>query len=215
MFTGLVQEVGKVIGLKAEGNGRVISISAPQSIADLKVDDSISINGVCQTVTGIHNDVFHVQAVDETMRKTTFGVLAEGSPVNLELAMRLNDRLGGHLVLGHVDGTGTIENITKESANWLITIRVSDEFLRYVIPVGSIAVDGVSLTVARLSGNQVTVAIIPHTYHQTIFHTYKSGTKVNIEFDLIGKYIERLILSDDPKHGSISLEKLRQWGYKG
>lgn len=215
MFTGLVQEIGNVTSVKAAGNGRLFSISASTIIEELSVDDSVSINGVCQTVISLHGQNFDVQAVDETLRKTTFSSLSEGSPVNLELAMKLSDRLGGHLVLGHVDGVGTIESIVKETTNWLVSVSVPGEFLRYVIPVGSIAIDGVSLTVARISGNRVTVAIIPHTFHNTIFNTYQPGTKVNLEFDLIGKYIERLLASRGGGDDKIDVEKLRLWGYKG
>lgn len=213
MFTGLVQEIGNITKIRSEGNGRLIAVAAPRCATELKVNDSVSMNGVCLTVTDIYDEVFHLHAVDETLRKTTLSLLSEGDRVNLELAMTLSDRLGGHLVLGHVDGTGTIESIVKDTSSWLFTFLLPEGSTRYVIPVGSIAIDGVSLTVARLDSSRVTVAVIPHTYHHTIFHMYRVETKVNIEFDIIGKYIERLVLSEKESPAPINSDTLRRWGY--
>ncbi|MBI5475019.1 MAG: riboflavin synthase, partial [Ignavibacteriae bacterium] len=160
MFTGIIQEIGKVAAVKKIGSGIQISIHAPKCASELHIDDSVAISGVCQTVIARTETNFTVEAVEETLSKTTVNHLRESSLVNVELAMRLNDRLGGHLVLGHVDGVGSIHSVAQHERSWLIVVRVPEEFLRYVIPVGSIAIDGVSLTVARLQGQRVTVSII-------------------------------------------------------
>ncbi len=212
MFTGIIQEVGKIAGIKRAGSGLQISIHAPQCWVELNVDDSVAINGVCQTVVAKGDRSFTVEAVEETLSKTTLGQLRESSSVNLELAMKLDDRLGGHLVLGHVDGVGSVLSVERRERSWLIGVRVPEEFLRYVIPVGSIAIDGVSLTVARLHGQVVTVSIIPHTYDNTTFNLLREGMNVNLEFDLIGKYIERLMNTTGPTK-TITPEKLSSWGY--
>jgi riboflavin synthase len=215
MFTGIVQEVGKIIHSTKTGGGVALSVLAPQSAVELAVNDSVAINGCCQTVIEKRAGMFTVEAVEETLRKTTLGKLSPGMNVNLELAMKLSDRLGGHLVLGHVDGVGQVESIEPMDSSWLFTVRLPQEFLRYVIPVGSIAVDGVSLTVARLKENHVTLSIIPHTFEKTIFRDLNPGADVNIECDLIGKYIERLMLGDASvkSESSLTAEKLRVWGY--
>jgi riboflavin synthase len=216
MFTGIIQELGTITRRKEIGGGIQLTVHAPQSASELAIDDSVSINGCCQTVVGKNGNEFTVEAVEETLKKTTFSEFTDGTRVNLELAMRLNDRLGGHLVLGHVDGVGSIKSIEEKGSSWLFAIRVPKEFLQYVIPVGSIAIDGVSLTVARLHENDVTVSIIPHTYENTTFGFLKAGTNVNIEFDLIGKYIERLMKSESSGSlkSTLSAEKLREWGYE-
>lgn len=215
MFTGLIQEIGKVVRFEQFGAGRRLTISAPGSAAELNVNDSIAVNGCCLTVVAKGDAEFSVEAVEETLKKTTIGMLSTGAPVNLELAMKLDARLGGHLVLGHVDGVGVVKTVKSIESSWLFTIGVPEEFLHYVIPVGSIAIDGVSLTVARILGEDVTVSIIPHTFEKTIFQYLKTGSLVNIEFDLIGKYVERLMMKDSTvgKKSLLTLEKLRAWGF--
>jgi len=148
MFTGIIQEIGTVSGLAKVGGGIHVSVRAPESARELKVNDSVSVNGVCQTVIQKRGSVFTVEAVEETLSKTTLGSLAVLSKVNLEMPVRLNDRLGGHLVQGHVDCVGTIGSVEKKASSWLITVHFPEEFNRYVIPVGSIAIDGISLTIA-------------------------------------------------------------------
>jgi riboflavin synthase len=183
--------------------------------SELRVDDSVSINGVCQTVVRREEDLFTVVAVEETLLKTTIGSLRALSRVNLELAMKLGDRLGGHLVSGHVDCVGQVESIEQREASWLFRILIPAQFNRYVISVGSIAIDGVSLTVASVEGNTVAVSIIPHTMENTIFASYKPNSHVNLEFDMIGKYIERFVgvKNDESGKDSISTEQLKNWGY--
>ena len=215
MFTGIIQEIGKVTGVKRVGGGIHLTIAAPQCARELSVNDSVSVNGVCQTVIEKSGEAFVVEAVEETLRKTTLGEFTAGHRVDLELAVRLNDRLGGHLVQGHVDGVGVVESIVKQESSWLIAVRFPEEFARYVIPVGSIAIDGVSLTVASISGNLFRVSIIPHTLKNTILIDVRAGTRVNLEFDLIGKYIEKLMKSEPLAAGgeTITKDKLKEWGY--
>jgi len=216
MFTGIIQEVGRVSSVKKVGGGVQLSVSGPHSAGELSIDDSVAINGVCQTVIAKSGSEFTVEAVEETLKKTTLGQLASHAEVNLELAMKLNDRLGGHLVLGHVDGIGVVKSVERKESSWLFTIEIPQQFQQYVIPVGSIAIDGVSLTIARLEGKLVTVSIIPHTLENTTFKSLIAGSTVNLEFDLIGKYIERLVSvnsSGEIGTSTLSAQKLREWGY--
>ena len=215
MFTGIIEEVGRVVGVtKAEGSA-LISIEAPRAGSELEVNDSVSLNGVCQTVIMKNRTTFTVQAVEETLRKTTLGQLKASSLVNLELPLRIGDRLGGHFVQGHVDGVGVIKSIAKQESSWLVKVLIPNQFVRYVVPVGSIAVDGVSLTVASVQNSEVVLSIIPHTLEKTIFNRYAVGTEVNLEFDIIGKYVEKLghREQDVVDKGSLSEDKLKEWGY--
>ena len=193
MFTGIVEEVGKVKAIGVRGDGMRIEIGAKKVLAGLSVDNSISVNGTCLTIVSRTQGSFLLDAVKETLRKTSLGGLRRGSRVNLERAVTLRQRLGGHLVLGHVDTTGTVLKRTDLKTSWMYTIGFPKRFRRYLIPVGSIAVDGVSLTVARLFADRFEVAIIPYTFENTIFQEYSAGSKVNLEFDIVGKYIESLL----------------------
>lgn len=215
MFTGLIEEIGTVFSLEKAGGGIRLTIHAPKASNDLSIDDSVAINGCCLTVIAKSRETFTVEAVEETLTKTTMSKLSEHAPVNLELAMKLNERLGGHLVLGHVDAVGVVKSVETKETSWLFTIQVPKQFLHYVIPIGSIAIDGVSLTVARLQKDEVTVSIIPHTFANTTFQFLKEGMSVNLEFDIIGKYIERLMMKDSlgDEKSEITREKLRSWGY--
>jgi riboflavin synthase len=193
MFTGIVEEIGIVTGIESMGGGVRLSISAEKSAQELQINDSVSVNGVCETVVWKQGNIFKVEAVEETLKKTSLGLLLQGSYVNLELPMRLNERLGGHLVAGHVDTTGIIGNITARESSWIFNITFPEKFSKYIVYTGSITVDGVSLTIAELGTNNFSVSIIPHTMEHTIFNRYRTGSIVNIEFDLIGKYIENMI----------------------
>ncbi|MDI6766686.1 MAG: riboflavin synthase [Bacteroidota bacterium] len=193
MFTGIIEEIGTIASLKKIGDGIRIEVAAPKSLKELKINDSVAINGVCQTVVLKTKDSFVVEAVEETLKKTTLGSLNQKTKVNIELPTRLNARLGGHLVLGHVDTVGEIVKVNKKKNSWLCQIRFPKEFRKYTVPIGSIAIDGVSLTIVELIDNNIIVSIIPHTMANTIFPSYKVGTKVNLEFDIIGKYIERFV----------------------
>jgi riboflavin synthase len=190
MFTGIIEEVGELLAVEPFGGGRRLTVRASFAHA-LGVDESVAVNGACQTVVAIDKGAFQVVAIEETLRKTTFGSFAPGMPVNLERAMRANRRLDGHFVMGHVDATGTVERVAQEETNWLIEVGFDEAFAAYVIPVGSITIDGISLTVARLERNRLTVAIIPHTYTHTNVSRWQPGYAVNLEFDMIGKYVVR------------------------
>ena len=196
MFTGIIEDIGTVAAVEPLGSaqaGKRLTIEAAMA-PDLRVDQSVSIDGACQTVVAVDAEAstFAVDSIEETLRKTTFGRFTPGTPVNLERALQTGDRLDGHFVQGHVDATGTITAVEREETDWLYTIRFDPKYASYLIPVGSIAVDGISLTVARLDGDTLTVAIIPHTYQETnVSTTWTEGASVNLEFDLIGKYVAR------------------------
>ena len=193
MFTGLTEETGIIEASQQVRGGRKISIKAGLIMEDIHVDDSILINGVCQTVVSFSNNTFTVEAVEETLRKTTLGKLHTGKKVNLERSVRLSDRLGGHLVQGHVDCTGTVSTVNPETMGILIRVSFPPEFSKYIVNTGSICVDGVSLTVAQTEGNIFMVSVIPHTWKKTALSDLKPGIEVNLEFDIIGKYIERMM----------------------
>jgi len=196
MFTGIIEEIGTVVQVEPLGSdraGRRLTIEADMA-PELQIDQSVSVSGACQTVVSVDPEAgtFAVDSVEETLRKTTFDALTAGTPVNLERALQAGDRLDGHFVQGHVDATGTVTEVEREETDWLYTIRFDPQYASYLIPVGSIAVDGISLTVARLDGDTLTVAIIPHTYEETALSTtWTEGAAVNLEFDLIGKYVAR------------------------
>jgi len=192
MFTGLIEELGTIEKIENIGNGRKFTVSADLIFSDLKVDDSIANNGCCLTVTSISGKTFMCTAIEETLSKTTLGGFELGQKINLERSVLPTTRMGGHFVQGHVDCVGTIVASETLSTSWTFTIEFPKEFEKYIIKIGSICVDGTSLTVADLNGNRFKVAIIPHTMEKTIFPSYKIGTKVNLEFDLLGKYIEKI-----------------------
>lgn len=205
MFTGIVEEVGRVAHVEELGGGRRLTVTASFA-PELRVDQSVAVAGACQTVVGCTDEAFEVVAVEETLRKTTLGALQAGDAVNLERAMQPGGRLDGHFVQGHVDATGTVEAVEEEDTDRLYRIRFDPAFASYLIPVGSVTVDGVSLTVARLDDDAFTVAIIPHTYAQTTARHWAAGTAVNLEFDLLGKYVMRWLerhAAGDPAAGPI------------
>jgi riboflavin synthase len=192
MFTGIVEEVGTIKKVAAMDGGKELTIEA--SFADdVHVDESIAVNGVCLTVVSFDDKTFHVQCVDETLRKTNLGDLNEGDPVNLERSLTLDKAVEGHMVQGHVDTTGSITKIHKEGSDLLITVQFPNEFTDYIVGRGSISIDGISLTIARENENECTVAIIPYTWDHTNLHSKKEGDAVNLEFDIFGKYIVKYL----------------------
>jgi riboflavin synthase len=211
MFTGIIEEIGTLKDSIPQGAGRRIQIGATRILNDLTIDQSVSVNGICLTVVEIGPDFFSADAVAETMAVSTLSQLKRNDRVNLERALRLQDRLGGHLVQGHVDGIGVIQNLTHQPQGSTWTIEIPAELERYTISKGSIAIDGVSLTIARKSGAVITVAIIPHTIKQTIFQFKKRGDAVNIEVDFLAKYIEQFVKK--PGETKITTEWLKQQGY--
>ena len=192
MFTGLVEETGVVKSIKAKKGGIIFTIRGKKTVKGLRIDHSIAIEGVCLTVIKRTSKTFDVQAVEETLKKTTLGKLHRGSLVNLERPLLPSDRLGGHFVLGHVDGIGKVVSIKVLESSWFYWIEVPKQFSHYLVPVGSIAVNGVSLTMANVRRNSFAISIIPHTMDVTTFPLLKPGISVNLEFDVLGKYIERL-----------------------
>jgi riboflavin synthase len=191
MFTGIIQDIGKVeSAVKREGN-LVLRITSDVLSSGLEIGASVSINGACQTVTELHNNSFVVEAISETLEKTDLGGLKTGSVVNLELPLTPQSLLDGHLVQGHIDCTGKISKISPQSGSVIFSIDYPREFDKYLIEKGSVAVDGISLTVTGTSSGSFETAIIPHTLKNTILANKKTGDKVNLEFDMIAKYIEK------------------------
>ena len=192
MFTGLVEEEGTIAKLEREGTNLNIEVKAQQVLDDMKLGDSIAIDGVCQTVTKISADSFWVTAIDETLKLTNFNDYAEGTKVNLERCLRAQDRLGGHIVQGHVDAVARLVSIDSVDGSYEVVIEVPAELNRYIIHKGSIAFNGISLTVAAIDGNQVKVCIIPKTWEMTNLSDLKPGSAINLEVDLLAKYLEKL-----------------------
>ena len=193
MFTGIIEELGTLIASNNVGSGLRLQFSADKVLSDLKVDDSISVNGVCQTVIACGTSFFEVISVSETLKKTSLSSLKIGEKVNLERAATLSTRLGGHLVQGHIDGVALTIGIEDMDGSWAYEFELPTQFMRYVSAQGSIAINGVSLTIASIEGNGISVAIIPHTYEMTNFQYLCIGEFVNIELDCIAKMIERLM----------------------
>ena len=193
MFSGIVEEMGVVKSLERGLGGARLSILAGTVLKDLQPGESVSVSGACLTASAVGETDFSVDVSVETENVTTLGTLAAGAAVNLERALKLNDRLGGHLVTGHVDGTGILRERMQEGNTVLLTFEVPEPILQYCIPKGSITVDGVSLTVNSVLGNGISVAIIPHTAKVTTLGIKQPGDAVNLESDLIGKYVERLL----------------------
>jgi len=194
MFTGLIEEIGTIRRIERSGQAMVLTVQASRIMDDVKPGDSIAVNGVCLTVTRYDAASFTVDVMPETFRKTNLHELSPGSPVNLERAMPADGRFGGHIVQGHVDGTGVIVSRTREDNAVVYAIRIHDPAVsEEIVPRGSIAIDGISLTVVRIEDGIVRVSIIPHTLQQTVLQFKREGATVNIETDIIGKYISHLL----------------------
>lgn len=190
MFTGIIAETGKIEKIKPGKGGLELCITCSFA-ADIHIDESISVSGVCLTVIDRRDDFFTVQCVEETLRKTSFSKITEGDEVNLERSLTLEKAIEGHIVQGHVDTVGRIEHIKSEGDDRLITVSYPEEFVPFIVGRGSVAIDGISLTVARESGTRFTVAIIPYTWNYTNLKHRNEGDKVNLEFDIFGKYVVR------------------------
>ncbi len=210
MFTGLVEEVGIVKVVNRTGGGIRLSVGAKVVLNNMNIGDSININGTCQTVVSFDEKTFTVEAVEETLKKTNLGLLKTGDEVNLESSLTLNKKLGGHFVLGHVDTTGKIISIEKLSAAILATVSYPEKFSNFIINVGAITVEGVSLTVAKFDNTSLTVSIIPHTWKETNLQYKKVSDEVNLEFDVLGKYVAKILGKDK---SNITDEWLKQLGY--
>lgn len=214
MFTGIIEEIGTVKSIVKSLHSSILTIEGHIIFNDLHIGDSVSVNGVCLTVTGFSSNTFTADIMNETLFRSSLGNLKSGSYVNLERALKVNSRLGGHIVSGHIDGTGVISRIQKDDNSTLYTIKTSPKLMNYIIEKGSIAIDGISLTVAKLSLNDFTVGVIPHTSKETILSQKSVGDTVNLENDIIGKYIEKLITIDKSNcKSNITKDFLMKFGY--
>jgi riboflavin synthase len=192
MFTGLIADLGDVVALENDEEGATLRIST-RLAGELAEGDSVAVNGVCLTATEVRGDSFQAQAMIETLRRSSLGALDVGSPVNLELPLRASDRLGGHIVQGHVDGTGTVVELHEDGFARVLRIRAPERLMRYMVSKGSIAVDGVSLTVSELHDDGFSVSLIPETLQRTNLGRARVGSAVNLEVDVLAKHVERLM----------------------
>jgi riboflavin synthase len=214
MFTGLIEEVGRVASITEDDGKRRLTISANRLPPQLHVGDSISVSGTCLTAVEVHSDSFAADLAAETWARTSFSRIREGALVNLELPLRADGRFGGHLVQGHVDGTGkflALDPIPGGNDFWLL-LEIPQDLERYVVHKGSLAVEGISLTVAKLEGDTVTIAIIPHTIEMTNLKSLRRGDPVNLEVDLVAKYVEKM-LRGDASNPELTVERLMAEGF--
>ena len=212
MFTGIIEEVGTVESIQRSGNKSFIRIKAQKVLEDVKLGDSIAVNGVCLTVTDFGVSFFQADVMNETLSRSSLGNLHSGSLVDLERAMAANGRFGGHIVSGHIDGTGTVTDIKNDGIAVWYTVAAKPEIMRYIVEKGSIAIDGISLTVAKVTDSSFSVSVIPHTASQTVLGTKKAGDTVNLENDIIAKYVEKLMKPESPI-GGVSMELLAKNGF--
>ena len=210
MFTGIVEEVGTIKSINRGQHSAVLTVRAKTVLEGTRIGDSIAVNGICLTVRQLFPDSFAADVMHETLNRSALAQFTIGSAVNLERAMAANGRFGGHMVAGHIDGTGKIRSMQPEGNAVLVTISAAPELLRYVVEKGSVAIDGISLTVAKVTHTDFTVSLIPHTGEETTLLKHRPGEVVNLETDIIGKYVEKLM---QPKSGSVTLELLQQNGF--
>ncbi len=215
MFTGIVEETGVISGRLSGASSGELHINASLVLEGTKVGDSVAVNGVCLTVTRLGKNGFSADVMPETLRRSNLGTLKNGDRVNLERAMPADGRFGGHIVSGHIDGTGRISSLKREGNAVLVKISAKSEILSLIVEKGSIAIDGISLTVAALDGESFTVSVIPHTAEQTTLLSRQPGDTVNLENDIIGKYVQRLICAPKPesKESRITEDFLAQHGF--
>ena len=215
MFTGIVEELGTIRAVRRGAASAVLSIGAAEVLSDLKIGDSVAVNGVCLTVTSLDDGGFTADVMHETLGRSSLGALAPGGRVNLERAMPANGRFGGHIVSGHIDGTGKIASVRPDDNALWYTISAAPELLRYIVEKGSITIDGISLTVAAVDETSFSVSLIPHTAAVTALGKKRAGDIVNLETDIIGKYVEKLLhpAPEPERQGGISLEFLAENGF--
>ena len=215
MFTGIVEEVGKVIGMKHGLKSVNLTVSASLIFSDLGIGDSVSTNGVCLTVTHISGNTFTADVAHESLNRSTLGALKLQSSVNLERAMSACGRFGGHIVSGHIDGSGVIQAVKADDIAIWYTIATSSRIMAYIVEKGSITIDGISLTVATVTDKTFSVSVIPHTVSQTTLRDRKVGDTVNLENDIVGKYIEKLMYppQETARTAKLSMEKIAQYGF--
>ena len=214
MFTGLIEEIGTVKEISKKGDNLRLVIGANKIMDDISMGSSIAIDGTCLSVVKYTSNTFEVDISEETVKKTTIGGFKPGRKVNIERAMKIGDRLGGHFVTGHIDGIGEIVKFDRTVDGAYLGIKASEDTIRYMIYKGSVAIDGISLTVANVDSNSIAIALIPHTIEMTNLKEKSIGEKVNIECDIIGKYIERFVnLTTDTKHSTLNIDFLKSHGY--
>ncbi len=217
MFTGIIEETGTIRRISLKGSAGEIAVRARKVLEGTRVGDSIAVNGICLTVTSLQQDGFTADVMAETVRRSNLGQLSSGSIVNLERAMPADGRFGGHFVSGHIDGTGTIASLVREENAVWVTVKAAPELLHYIVEKGSVCIDGISLTVAALSKTDFQVSIIPHTGEETGLLHKKPGELVNLETDIIGKYIEKLMqpeadVQEQQETTGITMEFLEKYG---
>lgn len=213
MFTGIVEEMGAVTRIQRTGQGYIMTVQAKTVLMDTKVGDSIAVNGTCLTVTHLSSDTFTVSLSPETRARTNLIYLKEGQPVNLERSLTPTTRMGGHFVQGHVDGVGTVTAFRPDEDALWVTVQADKDLMHYIVPRGYVALDGVSLTVVDVFDDRFTVTLVAYTQQQIILPKQQVGDKVNIEVDVLGKYIEKIISQRLDRQGGISLEFLAEHGY--
>lgn len=214
MFTGIIEEIGAVEGIVSGGRSGKLTIKAEKVLERTRTGDSISVNGVCLTVTELYSDRFCADVMPETLRRSNLGSLRTGDHVNLERAMAADGRFGGHIVSGHIDGTGRILAVKKEENAFWVTVGAERDILALIVEKGSIAIDGISLTVAALDGRSFSVSVIPHTAGQTTLLQKGAGEVVNLENDIIGKYVRRLMeISASKSESRITEDFLKKYGF--
>lgn len=216
MFTGIIEEVGTVTAIQKGSTSSFIEIQADKVLSGTKIGDSIAVNGVCLTATVINGKTFRADVMNETLSRSSLGQLRPGSHVDLERAMAADGRFGGHIVSGHIDGTGTIINVKNDGIAIRYTLSADNNILQYIVEKGSVAIDGISLTVASVSDHDFTVSVIPHTASMTVLGEKHTGDTVNLENDIIGKYVERLMKPGSENASSksnITMEFLAEHGF--
>ena len=216
MFTGIIEEVGTIRSIKKGAKSAIITVEASKILEDVHIGDSICTNGVCLTVTTFDKNTYSVDVMHETLRRTNLGDLKSGSRVNLERAMAADGRFGGHIVAGHIDGTGVITSMTRDDNAIWIVINTEKSILKYIVNKGSITIDGISLTVADVDASSFSVSVIPHTGDNTTLLSKKPGDTVNLETDMIGKYVEKLLhfqAEEEKGSSGITMEFLAEHGF--
>jgi len=213
MFTGIIEDKGKVLRIESHGQEKKLTIELPLHLTEVQLGDSININGVCLTIVRIQSRAIELDLSQETLQKTVLGELKEGNHVNLERALKLTDRLGGHIVTGHIDGIGVIAQKRKERDFLQLEIRIPESVSRYVVKKGSIAIDGISLTVNEFLDAEIRMTLIPYTIEKTTLVDKMVGDRVNVEADILGKYVEKLLNRGDKKNGEVDLSFLKKHGF--
>ena len=215
MFTGIIEEIGHVNNVKKGTASAILTIQAEKVLEGTHIGDSIAVNGVCLTVTGIYDNTFTADVMHETLNRSALIQLSLGQHVNLERAMPANGRFGGHIVAGHVDGTGKITEVRRDDNAVWYTIQASPDIMKYIVIKGSVTIDGISLTVAKVSETDFSISAIPHTVKITVLGERKEGDIVNLETDIIGKYVEKLIIpvKEQPVKSNITRDFLNKYGF--